>query len=71
MSEEQTGESAAPFALIILKTLRVVRFQTKEEFFDAMKTLNERKTKFIGFKYHHGAGTYVMPEIYEPGGGLF
>jgi len=55
----------APFALIILTGLRVVRFQTRQEFEDAMLTLRNAETPFVPVKYHHGAGRYVLPDLID------
>jgi len=58
-------DSQKPFAVIILTTLRVARFQTKDEFYDAMRNLKERETPFIPVKYHHGVERYILPDTYN------
>lgn len=61
-----TDEKQAPFAIIILTNLRVARFQTKDEWQDAMKNLRERDRAFIPVKYHFGIERYETPEVVEP-----
>ena len=60
MSEQ--SEQAKPYAVIFLTTLRVARFDTKDEWYDAMKTLKSQDAPFVPVKYHYGAQRYIVPE---------
>lgn len=51
-----------PFALVFLTTLRVAKFDTKDEWYDAMRTLKQQNTPFIALKYHFGSERYITPE---------
>ena len=54
-----------PYAILFLTTLRVARFDSKDEFQDAMKSLRSQGTEFIALKWHESAQRYVVPEICE------
>lgn len=53
------------FAILIIGTLRVVRFDSKDELQDALKTLRANDKAFLVFKWHHGLERYVPLEIWE------
>jgi hypothetical protein len=52
----------AKFAIVMLNTLRVVRFQTRDELTDAVRELAKREIDYIVFKYHAGTNRWIMPE---------
>ena len=57
--------TGSPFALLILTSLAVKRFNSKDEQRIAMDALQTKGVRFVALKYHHGAQTYIVPEIYE------
>jgi len=52
-----------PYAILILTQLRVAKFDTKDEFKDAIKNLQATDTPFIALKYNNGAELYTQLEI--------
>lgn len=56
--------SPKPYAALIVGSLRVVRFDSRDELQDALKTLKSQGKTFFAFKYHHGAEGYVQCEVW-------
>lgn len=52
-----------PFAILWLTTLRLAKFDTKQEFKDAILTLQNNGTEFIALIYHKDADIYTVPEV--------
>jgi hypothetical protein len=55
----------SPFALLLLTSLAVKRFNSKDEQRIAMDALQTKGVRFVALKYHHGAQTYIVPEVYK------
>lgn len=51
-----------PYAILLLHNLRIVRFDTKDEMLDAMKTLAQQDRECLAFHLHNGTGVYVQME---------
>ena len=64
-AKEDEMEGLAPFAILMLNNLRVVRFQTKDEMIDAMRNLKARDIECLAFRHWPETDGYTPIEAYS------
>jgi len=53
------------FAVINHATLKVFKFQTKDELLDAIVAIRKKHTNFTAFRYFERSGNWLAFEAYE------
>lgn len=57
------SEFKHPFAILILSSLRICKFMTKDELQDAILALKKDSKSYVPLVYHAGANTYFVAEV--------